>query len=337
MSSAHNPRRLTSVLIAAAASCVWAGCADPQLPDHRDLAEDSSDEGGQTAAFGGNDSVAGGRAASTGGTASFGGHTAQGSQTGGAALGGNSQSSGGALPVGSGGTRTGGSSATGGVATGGVASGGGNQSSGGFSNTGGISTTGGVSAAGGTVTTGGAYVTGGNTTGGLTSTGGASSMGGVASSGGATSNLLKSSGFEGSSTDGWVKRGTATIAVSAEQAHTGARSLKVTGRTSGWHGAEYDVLSLVEAGDSYTVSVWARPTPGSATSNLMLTRELQGCGATDYVWLATAANATDAAWVELRGTLAVPSTCSPTKLVIYVESSNATLSYYVDDTSMRKQ
>jgi hypothetical protein len=195
---------------------------------------------------------------------------------------------------------------------------------GGNSTTGGIGTTGGVSASGGTKTTGG-----------VSATGGAPSTGGVASSGGGP-NLLKSSGFEGSSTDGWRKRGTAMVTVSTEQAHSGTHALMVTGRTAGWHGAEYDVLSLVKAGDSYTVSVWARPAYGSVTSSLMLTRELQGCGATDYVWLGSVADATDAAWVELSGTLTIPSSCAPTKLVIYVESSNATLSYYVDDTSMRK-
>jgi endo-1,4-beta-xylanase len=96
-------------------------------------------------------------------------------------------------------------------------------------------------------------------------------------------------------------------------------------------------MQLVTPGYEYQVSVWARPAAGSASSGLMLTRELQGCGSTSFVWLASVADATDAAWVKLSGTLSIPSSCTPTKLVIYVESSSATLSYYVDDTSMQSQ
>lgn len=96
-------------------------------------------------------------------------------------------------------------------------------------------------------------------------------------------------------------------------------------------------MSLVTPGANYTVRVWARPATGSPSSNLMLTRELQGCGATSFNWIKSVTGATDASWVELSGTLSIPSDCVPTKLVVYVESSDATLSYYVDDTTMQAQ
>ncbi len=41
--------------------------------------------------------------------------------------------------------------------------------------------------------------------------------------------------------------------------------------------------------------------------------------------------------MELSGTLTLPAGCDPSKLVVYVESTNATASYYVDDTSMSAQ
>jgi endo-1,4-beta-xylanase len=127
------------------------------------------------------------------------------------------------------------------------------------------------------------------------------------------------------------------VTVSDEQGHSGSSALKVTGRTATWHGAEYDVMSLVTPGDSYDVTVWARPTSGSVSSTLRLTREVQGCGAEQFAWLASVDDATDEEWVELSGTLTLPSSCDPSKLVVYVESTDATASYYVDDTSMSAQ
>lgn len=141
-------------------------------------------------------------------------------------------------------------------------------------------------------------------------------------------------GFEQSRTDGWRARGTAALTVTDEQSHSGDSALEVTGRTAGWHGAEYDVRSLVTPGASYDVTVWARPTAGSPASTLRLTRELAGCGGEQYVWLDSAENATSSAWVELSGTLSIPSSCNPSTLLVYVESTHATLSYYLDDTSM---
>jgi endo-1,4-beta-xylanase len=143
--------------------------------------------------------------------------------------------------------------------------------------------------------------------------------------------------FEQSKTDGWRARGAATVAVSDEQSHTGSFSLKVTGRTATWHGAEYDVTSLVTPGDSYDVTAWARLTEGSASTSLILTREVRGCDIEEFARLDVAENATDADWVELTGTLTLPASCDPSTLLVYVESELATASYYVDDTSMCPQ
>jgi hypothetical protein len=150
-------------------------------------------------------------------------------------------------------------------------------------------------------------------------------------------NVLTSYSFEQSKTDGWRGRGAASVTVSDEQSHTGSFALKVTGRTAAWHGAEYDVMSLVTPGDSYDVTAWARLTEGSASTTLILTREVQGCSIDQFVRLDVAENATDTGWVELTGTLTLPASCDPSVLLVYVESDNATASYYVDDTSMCPQ
>jgi endo-1,4-beta-xylanase len=185
------------------------------------------------------------------------------------------------------------------------------------------------------------------TFGGAPSSGGVPAMGGVTAQGGSamggsggsptTLNLFTSKSFEGSSVDGWQGRGAATLSVSAEQHHTGEKSLKVTGRTAAWHGVEYDVRSVVTPGQSYAVSVWARLASGTSASSLQLTRELQGCGATSYLPLDSVASATDADWVELSGTLTIAASCMPTKLTVYVESANATASFFVDDTQLTRE
>jgi endo-1,4-beta-xylanase len=224
------------------------------------------------------------------------------------------------------------------MATGGRSETGGKASTGGTPATGGkASSTGGVSATGGAPATGGKA----SSTGGVSATGGAPATGGSTATGGTSSgvpdNVLMSYSFEGSTTDGWRGRGAATVTVSDEEAHSGSSSLKVTGRTAAWHGTEYDVLSLVTPGDSYDVTAWARLTDGSPSSTLILTREVQGCDVDEFVRIDLAENATDADWVELTGTLTLPASCDPTRLVVYVESEDATASYYVDDTSMCPQ
>jgi hypothetical protein len=251
----------------------------------------------------------------------------------GTATGGQSPSTGGSVTGGAPGS-TGGA---GGMATGGRSDTGGKASTGGAPATGGkASSTGGVSATGGAPATGGAV----SSTGGAQATGGAPATGGSVATGGTSGvpdNILMSNSFEQSSTDGWRGRGAASVAVSDEQGHSGSSALKVTGRTAAWHGAEYDVMPLVTAGYSYDVTVWARPTSGSVSSTLRLTREVQGCDTEEFVWLDSVEDATDAAWVELSGTLTIPSSCDPSRLVVYVESTDATASYYVDDTSMSAQ
>ncbi len=298
----HVCTGLIAVALFAGAPGLWvSGCAEAELS----YAEDPGGRGGNGGALSSGGSSTGGRSSSSGGRATGGTPSTGGSTTGGVSP------TGGRAP-------TGGAPATGGrpTATGGA--------------TGGLSPTGGAPATGGTVSsTGGAEPTGG-----VPATGGSAPTGGAPSTGGPPDNVLMSYGFEQSDPDGWRARGTATLTITDEQSHSGESSLKVTGRTANWHGAEYDVRSLVTAGDAYAVSVWARPASGSPSSTLRLTREVQGCSVEQFVWLDSAENATSSAWVELSGTLSIPASCAPSKLLVYVESTDATASYYVDDTSM---
>jgi len=303
----HVGQGLIALALSAGAAGVWAsGCAEAETSYGGDRGNNREESGnGGAMATGGVDSGTGGQSASTGGSA-----------TGGA-------------------PGSGGVSGRGGTSTGGLSATGGRASTGGAPTTGGTApSTGGRSATGGAPATGGAV----SSTGGVVATGGVSATGGSTAAGGKSSgvpdNVLMSYSFEQSKTDGWRGRGAASVTVSDEQAHTGSSALKVTNRTAAWHGAEYDVMSLVTAGDSYDVTAWARLTEGSASATLILTREVQGCDIDEFVRLDIAENATNAEWVELSGTLTLPASCAPSRLLVYVESDDPTASYYVDDTSM---
>ncbi len=318
------------VLVASSAAGAWlGGCAESETPDPVGYGRGGQAQAGQGPASGGSE-------AESGGWTSSGGYTLQG----GASSGGTVASSGGSAQGGSSMGGRGGSDGTGGATTGGVSTMGGANATGGAPSSGGSTVTGGASSKGGSTASGGAATGGSKSSGGAPSSGGASATGGAPSTGGtsATANLFQSSDFEGSSVDGWKSRGTSLLTVTAEDHHSGSQSLKVTGRTANWHGAEYDVKSVITPGETYDVTVWARPVAGSPSSEFKLTRELVGnssCGSSQFEWIKTAAGVTDASWIELSGTLSIPSDCVPTKLSVYVESTGETVSYYMDDTSLQ--
>lgn len=159
--------------------------------------------------------------------------------------------------------------------------------------------------------------------------------GGAGGQGVTDDNLLQGSSFETATTEGWRDRGMATVAVSTENSHTGSYSLKVTDRTAGWHGAEYDALSVVTSGTIYRATAWVRLLDGSPATTLILTRQIRPntgtCPLTEFGWIATSGSLTSGTWAELTGSFNVPAGCVPTMLVIYVESSDPTVSYYIDD------
>ena len=69
----------------------------------------------------------------------------------------------------------------------------------------------------------------------------------------------------------WSPRGPVTLALTDAEAHGGARSLSVTGRTGEWNGPATAVTTLFEAGATYDVEAWV-PTQGryrelTSTSN----------------------------------------------------------------------
>lgn len=254
-----------------------------------------------------------------GGTTSAGKAGTSGGQSGTGASGGggssSSQDGGMGGETGSGATTSGG---TGGTGTGGKG-GGGSGGSGGKGGSGSAGT-------GGRGGAGGGGAGGGN--------------GGTAGAGGGNGgvNLITNSGFE-TSTTGWsVFGGSATIASTTDEAHSGTRSLAITGRTQTYQGPQYSVLDSSTPGASYSLSLWGRLPASNPTGSLTVTLHYTCTGGTSagekyFTWVATSA-ASASSWVQLSATKTFPACAgggSMTAASFYVESPSATLAYYIDD------
>ncbi|GAA4071698.1 endo-1,4-beta-xylanase [Nonomuraea soli] len=136
---------------------------------------------------------------------------------------------------------------------------------------------------------------------------------------------LVSGDFEDGTPQGWAPRGTATLTVTAEAAHSGSSGLSVTGRSANWTGAALDVLPHLAKGEKYELSVWVK---GTGPLSLSLERRL--AGTPSYQRLATAEN--PAAWTQLKATYTLVDDVD--FLSVYVESSSGTADYAMDDFTL---
>lgn len=142
--------------------------------------------------------------------------------------------------------------------------------------------------------------------------------------------------WEDGSLEGWVPRGGGvTLTNTAAAARSGSRSLLTTGRSQGFHGPSLDILPLLTPGTVYQVTVSVRLVAGEPATQAIMTVQRTPSGGTtqfDRVAATSATGATDAAWVTLQGTYSVAG--GVTGLLLYIESSSPTASYYIDDFSI---
>lgn len=139
---------------------------------------------------------------------------------------------------------------------------------------------------------------------------------------------IHEAGFE-TSTDSWGGRG-ATVGESTES-RTGAKSLAVTGRTSGWNGAALDVSTLFDKG-SYTVTAWVKLPAGAAATTGINMGVNQPGASNEYPWLGSRLTVGADTWVQLTGTYVVDEATPPTSL--YFESESATQDFLIDDVTI---
>jgi endo-1,4-beta-xylanase len=141
------------------------------------------------------------------------------------------------------------------------------------------------------------------------------------------------SDFEDGTLQGWGPFGSPTLTNTTEAAFSGTHSLKTTNRTATFMGPSISLTGQLTAGATYRASVAVRMAPGESPSTLHITvmRTLtDGTNAFDSV--ATNTNVTADAWVNLSGNYSFSTPVNG--LMMYVESSSATASYYIDAFSL---
>lgn len=145
--------------------------------------------------------------------------------------------------------------------------------------------------------------------------------------------MVISSTFESGTAENWEPRGDGVkVSVAKDVAKTGEASLFVTGRTRGWHGAQINLSKILEPGKSYDISVWVYQKTGEFQKlTLTMQRKYNTDTQTRYETIVWQRNVPDKTWVELSGSYSVASNVKVEELILYVESPNATLEFYIDD------
>lgn len=138
--------------------------------------------------------------------------------------------------------------------------------------------------------------------------------------------------FEDGTLQGWIPRGGGVVLTnSTEAALAGANSLKTTGRTQGFHGPSLNVLGALIKGATYQVTVSVRLVAGQAPTTVRVTVQRTPTGSgNQFDTVASSANngVTDAAWTTFNALYSFNT--DNTGLLLYVEATTPTSSYYID-------
>lgn len=140
------------------------------------------------------------------------------------------------------------------------------------------------------------------------------------------------SGFESGTAEGWTARGSESVAVTNEAAHSGSFSLKTTGRTQTWNGPSHDVLGKLTRGAKYTISVWARLAPGEPETQLRVSLQRTYQGNTTYETVIPNTAVTADQWVRLETSYTMGNDADA--LTLYVESASGLAGFYIDDFAL---
>ena len=140
--------------------------------------------------------------------------------------------------------------------------------------------------------------------------------------------------FEDGTLQGWVPRGGGVVLTNTtEAAATGARSLKTTGRTQGFHGPSLNLTGTLSRGIVYQITAAVRLVGGQPADALKITMQRTPVGGSNvFDQITPSTNVTDAAWVTLTGQYSFATDVSG--LLLYIEAAGATTEYYVDDFSI---
>lgn len=141
--------------------------------------------------------------------------------------------------------------------------------------------------------------------------------------------------WEDGTAQGWSPFGGVTLVNSTAAARSGSRSLLTTGRTATFNGPSLNLTNRLVPGATYQITAWARLAAGTPATQVRLSMQRTAGGTTSYdsVGASAATGVSDGAWTQITGLYAFAEP-APSNLVLYIESSSATASYYIDDFSV---
>jgi hypothetical protein len=140
-------------------------------------------------------------------------------------------------------------------------------------------------------------------------------------------NLLKNPGFE-NGTEEWSDR-SCKIEVVTTPVHSGAKSVKVSGRTEQWQGIKQSLLGKVLDGKTYKISAWVR-LENADSDTVTISIEQADDNGTKYKNVAKA-TASKTEWVELSGEFTLSAGGTLTTLDVYFEGPSPDTNFFVDD------
>ncbi len=140
-------------------------------------------------------------------------------------------------------------------------------------------------------------------------------------------NLLTNPGFE-NGTEGWSDRGCQIEAVTTP-VHSGAKSVKVSGRTETWQGIKQSLLGKVKNGQTYKVSAWLRLDNREADTITISIEQADDKGTTYKNIIKEALGNAD--WMQFLGEFTVNATGTLTTFDIYFEGPLDGVNFFVDD------
>ncbi len=146
--------------------------------------------------------------------------------------------------------------------------------------------------------------------------------------------------FSDGGLDGWGPFGSVTLTNVAPpilDPNGDLRSLLITGRTATYMGPSLNLLGVnnVVADATYQVSLYVLlAAPDSSNPTATISTKLTNCANSSGIYnnLATSAALSSTAWTKVQGTFSfsdIPG--APTGLVLYIQSSSATDSFYISD------
>lgn len=149
--------------------------------------------------------------------------------------------------------------------------------------------------------------------------------------------------FEGDNLGPWTNRGSAKIAITDLDAHSGNQCVLVSNREQSWQGIEMDPTAgdspLVAVKRPYTYSAWVKyDNEAFENRTFALVMQYDSAGTTEYKWINNQ-SATCHSWKQLSGTFTLPSDAANVRLYIqiYEADGEALSDFYVDDISIKAE